>query len=748
MICLLLTTLIWISFYLLVSACVTGTGLSQKILLTFLFTSAQIIATELLLGLAGSLYASALAVVNCLLAAMALCYSLRKSDIKVSEIIRSDFGGMKASLFRLLNCHNVLLFMLIVPAYAWILLAAYHLPLRGVDDLFYHLPPVFHYIQTHTISLLPVEIRHHFAYPQNAELLYLWPTIFSRNVRLLDSANVPFVLISVILVRELLRLTFLADRDVLFVAMLYALCPVVLMQAGSNYIDIIVALFYLLSLYYTLKYEKEQRTIHAVAAGVATGIVCGMKYTALFLTIPLQLLLLWKMFKVCRRHALHYFLPLLLLSGWWYARNTFKLGNPFYPMKFSSGMGFMAGGENSSLATDLLENIRHWLQAFPLNDLGLGSYDGGFGLVFWGLAFPSWLILLVISLARPRFLTLSRITMLLQLPLGFLMLLAIPKNELVFSGRMALFVVAIGLFSLGAVMSMVNSNLCNSAVKSVCILFSLLAVCLMSTSTMPFFRLEGVFADRRAGLDPSEYKYVQDANSVYAILRYIWEPLDYLSRDSATGFNCYLAADRSLVALAPLYGSRLQNSLVNIGEISGREPDALVYLARPDRYRDGKFIKKEIRYYGYELKLEEMLAGNELVAVTQTGFGCLLLRRSLLQQPENLKLLQKYYRETWPEEVAAAQELKRTLTNNAPLLTSSSLAYGLRCLYDDDDIMDKIVLVPEGFEEHVAVRRAVNRCYTLEIPLRGYASFPVAVLTLHGRQLTLYFNHAREPADA
>lgn len=748
MFCLLLTILICISFYLLISAYVSELGLGQKCLLIFLFSSAQVIATVLLLGLAGKLWPSTLTVVNLLVTA-AVIYCSFKINIMLVETVQRDLSHIKNILFRYLDCYNILLLLVILPAYSWVILAGYYLPLRGVDDLVYHLPPVFHYIQTHSIGLMPLEIRHHLAFPQNAELLYLWPTIFSKSVRMLDVLNVPFVLVSILLIRELLRFTALPEKECLFVAMLYALCPVVLMQAGSNYIDIIVALFYLLSLYYTLRYLEEQRPIDVFAAGVATGIVIGMKYTALFLSLPLQLLVLWKIFTNRSKHTFLYLIPLLALGCWWYARNLVVLGSPLYPMNiFASGMGVMAGSENSTFMADILKNIRQWGQDFPLHDIGIGSYDGGFGLVFWGLAFPAWICISIISLAKPRFVGPGRAILLFQVPLGFIMLLAIPENQLIYGGRMALFVVPVGLFYLGVVMDKLNSRLCRSVIKSICLLFSLLAGSLLAVSTMPIFRLESVLADKQAGLNPSEYKYVKDANPVYAALRYIWEPLDYLSSDDAAGLDCYLAADRPLSILAPLYGSRLQNRLINIGKLSVREPDVLIYQALPERYKQGRVIKKEMSYFGYEIKLEESLSRPEMVVVTQTAYGCLLMHRSFLQKPDKLKLLQRYYRETWPEEAIVAVTLKNELTGNTPLITADQLGYGLRGLYAGADVTDKVIIVPEGYEGHVARLRGVNQCYTLGASLPGYFSSEVAVIPLNGRQITLYLNHVKDPVDA
>ena len=328
--------------------------------------SAQILLTELTLGFSGLLYLSLLTIVNIIISSLVFLYGYNRTRTRLADIVKHDYAIVKSTLLAAMDAYNIILIALVLLSYSWVVTAAYFLPLRGVDDLFYHLPPIFHYIQTHTISLLPTEIRHHFAFPQNAELLFMWPTIFSNSQRMLDSANVPFVLMSVVVVYALLRNFLIPERDALFSALLYALCPVVIMQAGSNYIDVMVSLFFLISLYYTILYFQDQRTLYACSAGMSIGIMCGMKYTVLFLSIPLQLVMLWKLCTARRQHAVGYFSLLIALCCWWYIRNAVVLGNPIYPMNlFVSGMGIIRSSGESGVIGDVIQNIRTWILHFP-----------------------------------------------------------------------------------------------------------------------------------------------------------------------------------------------------------------------------------------------------------------------------------------------------------------------------------------------------------------------------------------------
>jgi hypothetical protein len=743
MICLFVTILIMVSYYRLFS-CVSDTTVSNKLLHSFLMTCAQILITELILGLIGWLYVSSLTLLNVSASSLVLIYSQRRCKSGLLETIKRNITTARITLLSALDVCNIALLVLVTFAYAWLIIAAYYLPLRGVDDLFYHLPPVFEYIQTHTIKLLPIEIRHHFAYPQNAELLFLWPASFSHSQKMLDCVNVPFVAASSLVVYSLLRNFTIEKNDALFAALLYALCPVVLMQAGSNYIDVIVSLFLLLSLYYTIRFIQDKRPVHVRLAGISIGIVCGMKYTALFLTVPFQIIILWTLITSRPRRAAGYLAIVFVFCGWWYLRNAVVLGNPLYPMNMMvSGMGFMGGSGEASAVRDLELNVRNWVLSYPLEDIGVGSYDGGFGLVFWGLGFSSWLCVLVHSIRNagkgdlPRFLTL------MQLPIGFLMLLFVPRKEMLYAGRFSIFVVAIGLFALCTVFGLLRDDFYRSVIKIVCVIFSILTVCLMLTSTKPSYCLETAFTSGTGGSLPSEYRFPMDANPVYPALRHIWYPLDYLTRDDRPGINCYIASNTAYLALAPFYGSNLQNRPIAVGSDVPRQTDAFIYLHYPPKDLFGNVIKQEIYYPKSRIELANVLSNPEYAVITQTELGCLIMSRAYLRSPAKMKMLMTYYGEAWPQAVTAAGRLGPYLQSGVPLVTSDPVAYGLLYLELGSGRMDGVKPVPAGYEEHVARTQHISRCYSLDRPLNGYAFDRITSVVLDRKPVSIYLNHAR-----
>ncbi|HEX2769796.1 MAG TPA: glycosyltransferase family 39 protein [Geobacteraceae bacterium] len=688
------------------------------------------------------LYLPNLVIMNVAISVIIVVSACKGHFLETIYIIRDDSTRLRQSVAEMSDRYNIALMALIGLTYSWILVASYYLPARGVDDLVYHLPSVFEYIKSHKIGLLPVDIRAQFAFPENAELIFMWPTIFSHDQRMIDSVNIPFALFSIAIVYALLNKFNISRKVSFFSAMLYALCPVVIMQAGSNYIDIMVTLFFLIGLYYALLYYDSPRNLFLYSAGLAVGMACGMKYTALLLAIPIHLIVMWRT-RGRRLHLAGYFITVLLLCGWWYLRNTAVLGSPFYPMDLRRVLSVMSGGGGGGdFIRTFQENLSRWVLSYPLEDIGIGSYDGGFGLVFWGLCFPSWIYISVCAAANYRQAGLTRLIFLTQLPIGFLILLFSPVRTISYNSRYSIFVVAVGLFALSNTMELLNDKICKSVVKFLCIVSSAITLSLMAISDSPSFRMGDVIVDRINNKHPSEFKYFMNSIKFYSELRYIWEPLDYITRDDKHGLNCYLAADMQLFIMAPLYGSKLQNRMANINSPMQEQADALVY-AYFSKDIFGGHVEPNIYYNEHKLDLEDMVANDDYVTITTSANGCLILKNSVLQDAGKRRLLKSYYEDTWPEAILVARQIMPELKEDLPIITSSKLAYGIRNMDMSNSTLSRVVLTPDRMEEKVARKKGIQRCYTFDKPLKGYESEMIASAVYENRAVGIYLNYSK-----
>ncbi len=703
-------------------------------------TCAQIILTELVLGLSHQLYLSSLVVVNLSLAGLVLVRASRKGAAGARPL-RESVARIQEATRAAFDRYSIILGILALSAYGWILAAAYFLPPRGIDDNVYHLPAILEYVQSHEIRTLPVDIMWPFAYPQNAELLFLWPVLFTHSQQWLDGMNVPFVLLSVLTVYALLRHFAICAKDALFAALLYALCPVVLMLAGVNYVDIIVSLFLLLSLYFAILFFEHERLLDFYLAGLAIGLMCGMKYTALVLAPPLLALIIPRLGKGRRRHAIGFLAVAAAAGGWWYARNAFLLGDPMYPVRLLSSLPRSVGGtQGGNVVQNILYNAPYWLTRYPLADAGVGKYDGGFGLVFWGMCFLSWLLMSVQSLIAFRRTRFSVFIVLAYLPVGFLVLFMVPPRWIHLNGRFSLFVVAVGLFAFAAVLRQMKDAHLVSIIKALCILLSAITVSLLSVSDRPSYRLTEAVSDAVHHVASSPYKYLADSIAPHAMLRPAWETLDILTRGDSAGMNCASAAtqDPDLFVLAPLYGSKLQNRVLNMG----RQPVRADAYILP--YLDRNNLGASVPFWdGAQLRsmtIRDMMTRDDYVAVVQTDHVCLLLDRDRFNSPSTQHALLAFYRTTVPDAVAAAEVLARELDPAIPLITSSEIGSAVRTLAKGGAPGIRVYLAFHDREDEVAARLRLKQCYTLDSPLPASQSRKILHTVYRGKGIDLYLN--------
>lgn len=733
MICLAITFLMYSAYYYVLSVTIRETTV-RRILLASVACCAQIIMTELLLGVGHMLYLSSVVMMNLLITLLLLMAGYRFRKRPFGPVLQADLTRFNCFWAAAGDGYTIILGILLLATYSWVFVASYYLPPRGMDDLVYHLPTIFEYIQTHEIRLLPVVLRHHFAFPENAELLFMWPTLFAGNQRLVDSSNIPFVFLSIPVVYALFRHFAISEKDALFASLLYALCPVVIMQSGVNYIDIIVSLFFLLGLYFSIMFHSSGINRYLFAAGACVGLLLGMKYTALLLVLPIQLLIIPGLLKSKWRNALGYALVIVLFCGWWYGRNFAVFGDPFYPFNFLGPLTGRSGG--GGLLSNVGLNARQWLSRYLIEDIGIGTCDGGFGLVFWGAGFSSWIFFTVYSAVRAGKAGLARWVVLACLPVGFILLLTVPESDVQYVGRLAMFVVAVGLFSFCEVLKILNDKVCVSLLKIVCISLSILSVSLVFDATKPHFNLGDVISDRVQGNDPSEFKYLTTAKrTIRANQGDVWAALDFLTRDDKNGLSCYLIADEQLFEPAPLYGSNLQNRVVySHQQIRG---DIEAYVC--SYYPGVKNVRLDDRTTSYD-----RIASKDYVVVSHWDYGCLLLHKRIFCQPTKQKLLETYYQRIWPEAITAALQIAPDLNETIPLITSSHIGYGVRFMDMKEHRAERVITTPNNLEELVASARGIERCYSINKPLSGYHFSKIATVIYNKAEVAIYLNRKRQ----
>ena len=184
-----MTLLIFLSYYFLFIRLNFRT-FHQKVIMAVFFVCAQIILTQLCLGIVGLLYLKMLVLFNVLLIIAILLIGEYVVENKNVIGFKEELISIWVGFLNAMSPANAALLVLAGYLFIWMGVCAYFLPPRWSDDLVYHLPPIFEYIINHKVFLLPVEFQSHFAFPENAEFLFMWPVILSHNQQWVDFIQV------------------------------------------------------------------------------------------------------------------------------------------------------------------------------------------------------------------------------------------------------------------------------------------------------------------------------------------------------------------------------------------------------------------------------------------------------------------------------------------------------------------------------------------------------------------------------
>jgi len=687
---LLFNLLILFAHYLFLTRLKTS-GLSHKFVVIGVLFTAQIILTELILAVFGWLYLSILIFVNLIISGALFIFSIQKFENIKSDVL-SDLKSLRSHLSVLSGLENTIVIILILFASLWIALAVYFLPPRGVDDLTYHLAPIYEAIQRHKFIVLPMELRTNFAFPFNAELLFLWPAIFFHSQQYVDCVQLFVGLWGIVVVYALARLISIPARIAFFIAGLFFLSPVVLAQAGSNYIDLIVNVFYLTALYFFIRFAQTQSLENLYWGGLTCGIVAGMKYHMLIPLLTIQPFIFYHIRRISFKHLLGYIGIILMAGGYWYFRNAFTWGSPFFPItSHDTAIPFMDyQGSAQTLQGKIIEKF---LKLFLLfYDIGRGSYHGGYGTIFWVIALPLVIYYWMTSIIKIRN-NGGWIESLLwaQVPIGIFLLFLVPIADFGLSPRFSLYVIAIGFLALGKFFYCEESKkLAIRTFQILCLFSAIISINFLSTMNLPSYAIQFPLKDIQNKTYTTETKYLKLSGS----MAFVWkalEALDFLTINRSNGLNSYLAISGELYWTSPIYGTNLQNKIWNFQSNPSSKPDALIYCF--SRFGD-------IGYLGKIISVRDVLRDTDYQLVIGQMNTFLFIKKSFFDDTQKQRLAD-FYKISYPEMIQKARSLKPQIKSQSLIVTSAPLGYGLKYLELTKEISNPVYLVPKGKEQEI-----------------------------------------------
>lgn len=335
---LLMNSIIGLSSFLLTYRIFKFSDFIDSLLSGFILYFAQIVITELVLGIFGILYLRNIVLLN-LTILLIIWIITHNKEFSFSLItIKNAFG-------KILNNKVALFCTSIISGFVLLKISVNLInPPFGWDCLNYHFTFPVEWMKQGNLNNPIVVSDDPFPtyYPINGSLLFLWLMFPFKNTFLSDIGQFPFFIISFLALLSIGQKLKLDDEYSFFAASLFVFIPNFFKQLQIAYVDMMVGGIFLVTLNLLLNLTKEYNFKNAFLFSLAFGIFIGIKTIAisysLFLLIPFLYLILLKKqttlwIKCC--YSILFFSLIFTFGCFSYFKNFLLTGNPFYPLDVS-----------------------------------------------------------------------------------------------------------------------------------------------------------------------------------------------------------------------------------------------------------------------------------------------------------------------------------------------------------------------------------------------------------------------------
>jgi hypothetical protein len=382
--------------------------LEDRVLAVFVFWASQITLTTILLGVLHLLYLSTLLLLNAAVL-LVLWFYFRPSPAEFGSVVKNAVSRIKKFLFadRYASVFSVMLFACFALLTVFVML----FPVYGFDALIYHLSFPASWLTTGSMGVLPgsslARLDLFAFYPTGSGIFFLWNMLPFHSDVVVDGTQIIFAVMCIVSIFAIAKKLRVKNFYAYSSALLFLFSPLVLIQSRTNYNDLILTAFFLISMNFMLL--KENRWKSAILFGLSSGLMLGTKLTAFsyFFVLLLSFFLLNHVQKTkFRQMALFIVIGLVMAGitgGYWYLRNYIVTGNAVYPMTITvEDIIYLTHARNNRESWYVVNDLE-WL-VFPFLDANrlsnLYSYDAGLGPQFISLAVPSLMYSLYISFKK------------------------------------------------------------------------------------------------------------------------------------------------------------------------------------------------------------------------------------------------------------------------------------------------------------------------------------------------------------
>jgi hypothetical protein len=479
---------------------------------------------------------------------------------------------------------------LVVVGSVYLTLVAYTMPSYGFDAVWYHLTAVASWVDAGRIGITPLEPIAN-VFPMNGELSFLWVGVLTKSDLLIDLPQIGFALLGALSVVAIARVARVSRPGAVVAGCLYFLTPIVLAQASTNYVDIVLPSLFLAGFAFLYRYTttlaagdrpepRRERTL-LLLAGAGVGLAAGAKTSGLvyaavaFALLGVNLFVAVRHGHVHRRAALGaltlFVVPVLALGSFWYVRSWVEYGNPIEPLTVKVGDHTVFTGlpryeeGTDGLDAQMPQEIRD--QPALLRPLAswVGeptSYDyqqriGGLGWQWLLLELPALLLLLGYCVWKRR-------GLLANLLVPFLVMFVLtPAN---WWSRLTIALVAPGAVALVWIVERVRAAA----------LVGVLEVATVAAATVSFVGALNVLAPHTQRITPSDVvSALGSPRSERTLADYTFPEWNWTDRVPKGSTIALLPREMPASLFYFLYGTDFRNHVVALTKADSSSPDAL-----------------------------------------------------------------------------------------------------------------------------------------------------------------------------
>jgi hypothetical protein len=219
-----------------------------------------------------------------------------------------------------------------------VLISSLLAPVQPVSDApIYHLYFAIRWWQSGYLEIVPTPFGESAApyFPANGNVWFTWLILPWSSEAVAKVGQWPFLGIGMLAIWGLALELPVSGAAALVPALLWGTGTLAILHTGIADVDLIMAAWYLVGIFFLVRYVRGGELRDLVCTALALGAVLGTKFISILLVPwPLGLAALWAFRGSGRwRHLMVLGVFGLVPSGFWYLRNAVLFGNPLYPLQ-------------------------------------------------------------------------------------------------------------------------------------------------------------------------------------------------------------------------------------------------------------------------------------------------------------------------------------------------------------------------------------------------------------------------------